>query len=240
MPEYMTYERLKELEFLFQDNKKLSWAYPVCPLMADGTFGEEEKLVDKRWYIYSSAKDRYLSNGSVDVQQYDANKRSTEKEKRVFFNRDYFRNALNGTLVARPEWFKMAEYNISKKGASRRSLYDQNFVFLGDGSIVPIQRAEALQVQSNRMYLFFDDTKKKYRNLLFFEDKPYNSYKYTQWELSYYSDISESELLAIYHPPALPIFVKDKRIGGLWVKQGQQLVKPSGVYLKQNGAIKKL
>lgn len=33
---------------------------------------------------------------------------------------------------------------------------------------------------------------------------------------------------------------KETRIGGLWVKQGQQLVKPSGVYVKQNGTIKKM
>ena len=49
-----------------------------------------------------------------------------------------------------------------------------------------------------------------------------------------------SDIIAAYHPPACPIFVKDKRIGGLWVKQGQQLVKPSGVYIKQNGTIKKM
>lgn len=49
-----------------------------------------------------------------------------------------------------------------------------------------------------------------------------------------------NDIIAAYHPPALPIFVKEKRIGGLWVKQGQQLVKPSGVYVKQNGTIKKM
>ena len=48
------------------------------------------------------------------------------------------------------------------------------------------------------------------------------------------------DIIAAYHPPACPIFVKDKRIGGLWIKQGQQLVKPSGVYVKQGGSIKKL
>lgn len=37
-----------------------------------------------------------------------------------------------------------------------------------------------------------------------------------------------------------PIYVGTKRIGGLWVKQGQQIVKPSGVYVKQNGTIKKM
>lgn len=47
-------------------------------------------------------------------------------------------------------------------------------------------------------------------------------------------------ILAAYHPPVLPIFVKEKRIGGLWVKQGEQLVKPSGVYVKQGGEIKKI
>lgn len=44
-----------------------------------------------------------------------------------------------------------------------------------------------------------------------------------------------------YHPPKTPaIFVKSKRIGGIWIKQGQQIVKPSGVYVKQGGAIKKI
>lgn len=48
-------------------------------------------------------------------------------------------------------------------------------------------------------------------------------------------------LAAYNQPPRFPaIFVKDKRIGGLWVKQGGQLVKPSGVYIKQNGTIKKM
>lgn len=49
-----------------------------------------------------------------------------------------------------------------------------------------------------------------------------------------------NDIIAAYHPPALPIFVKEKRIGGLWVKQGEQLVKPSGVYVKQGGEIKKI
>lgn len=52
--------------------------------------------------------------------------------------------------------------------------------------------------------------------------------------------ITGSDIIAAYHPPACPIFVKDKRINGLWVKQGQQIVKPSGVYVKQGGAIKKI
>lgn len=49
------------------------------------------------------------------------------------------------------------------------------------------------------------------------------------------------EIENAYHPPKTPpIFVKSKRIGGLWVKQGQQIVKPSGVYVKQGGEIKKI
>lgn len=49
------------------------------------------------------------------------------------------------------------------------------------------------------------------------------------------------EIEDAYHPPKTPaIFVKFKRISGLWVKQGQQLVKPSGVYVKQGGTVKKL
>ena len=49
-----------------------------------------------------------------------------------------------------------------------------------------------------------------------------------------------NDIIAAYHPPALPIFVKEKRIGGLWVKQGEQLVKLSEVYVKQGGEIKKI
>lgn len=37
-----------------------------------------------------------------------------------------------------------------------------------------------------------------------------------------------------------PIFVGTRRVSGVWMKQGQQLVKPSGVYIKQNGTIKKM
>ena len=37
-----------------------------------------------------------------------------------------------------------------------------------------------------------------------------------------------------------PIFVGTRRVSGMWIKQGQQIVKPSGVYVKQNGTIKKM
>lgn len=51
--------------------------------------------------------------------------------------------------------------------------------------------------------------------------------------------ISGRDLIAAYHPPACPIFAGTKRVSGIWIKQGQQIVKPSGVYVKQDGAIKK-
>lgn len=54
------------------------------------------------------------------------------------------------------------------------------------------------------------------------------------------SYLYKDDIFAAYHPPGFPIFVNSKRISGLWIKQGQQLVKPSGVYVKQGGTVKKL
>lgn len=43
-----------------------------------------------------------------------------------------------------------------------------------------------------------------------------------------------------YRPPWKAFFVKDKLLKGLWVKRGQYLQMPSSIYIKQNGAIKKI
>lgn len=54
--------------------------------------------------------------------------------------------------------------------------------------------------------------------------------------------IQTYEVAQFYNPnmKLTPIFVGTKRIGGLWVKQGQRIVKPSGVYIKKSGQIKAL
>lgn len=93
-------------------------------------------------------------------------------------------------------------------------------------------------------YYFKDEAKKFYHVK---EASPFttNDTKYMLVTVDKSATFRRSEIeagLAAYnHPPRFPaIFVKDKRINGLWVKQGGQLVKPSGVYIKQNGTIKKM
>ncbi|MBY0584795.1 hypothetical protein K5I04_04955 [Murdochiella sp. Marseille-P8839] len=237
MSEYMTLERLKELSFVIEKRTDTAkWEKPVYPLLADGTFGEAEAPVQDRFY--TEDRDYFERSGRTSIYCY----KSTTGENYGSFDKVFYRNAANGTIEARPEWFDQTKVRVFQSGTNKVE-YDkyqrQNYIFLGDGGIVGLQLGEYSVPNFNRLYMRYDQHSKNYQNIVFFENKPYGSYKYTKWTLGY---ATESELLAAYNPPPRfpAIFVGAKRIGGLWVKQGQQLVKPSGVYLKQNGAVKKL
>ncbi|WP_066925599.1 hypothetical protein [Murdochiella massiliensis] len=242
MPEYMTLERLKELEFYIytaeDPNKELE--RPTYPLMADGTFGEAEEPVQGRFYAAGSSYDRLKSGKTDYIIVY-----CCKSKIYISFDPDYSRNAINGTIEARPEWFdetKVGPY----PGGAREVEYSKygtkpDCIFLGDGGIAKLQFDERDAPKFNRLYMKYDSIYKKYDLLFFFENKPYSSYPYTKWSFRK-SRLTEKELLAAYNPPPRfpAIFVKSKRIGGLWVKRNQQLVKPSGVYVKQGGTVKKL
>lgn len=239
MPEYMTLERLKELSFVIEKRTSVAikWENPVYPLLSDGTFGEAEAPVQDRFY--TEDRDYFERSGSTSIYCY----KSTTGENYGSFDKVFYRNAANGTIEARPEWFDKTKVKVFQSGTNKveyaKYSEKQDRIFLGDGGICKLQLGEYFEPNFNRLYMKFDSARNKYKKIVFFENKPYNSYKYTKWTLD---DASERELLAAYNPPPRfpAIFVKDKRINGLWVKQGEQLVKPSGVYLKHNGAIKKL
>lgn len=237
MAEYMTLERLKGLSFVIEKREERNFKVPVYPLLADGTFGEVEAPVQDRFYIED--RSYFERSGSASIYCYQ----STTGENYARFDKVFFRNAANGTIEARPEWFDQTKVRVFQSGTNKveyeKYSEKQDRIFLGDGGICELQLGEYSVPNFNRLYMKFDSARNKYTKIKFFENKPYNSYKYTKWTLA---DATERELLAAYNPPPRfpAIFVESNRIGGLWVKQGQQLVKPSGVYVKQGGAVKKL
>lgn len=241
MAEYMTYERLKELNFGFYagENESQDWTKPVYPLLANGTLGEAETPVEGRFYAEEWMLSIWKTKGMVFCYRY-----KSAGENRVKFDRAFFRNAINGTIEARPEWFDKVkvEPHIGGDYKVRYPEYGKpDHIFLGDGGIAEIQFDERVAPKFNRLYMQYDSFYKKYKLMFFYENKPYGSYPYTKWWFRH-TDFTEKQLLAVYHPPERfpSIFVKNKRINGLWIKQGQQLVKPSGAYVKQGGAIKKI
>ena len=240
MAEYMTLERLKELSFVIEKRTDTAeWENPVYPLLADGTFGEAEAPVQDRFYMEDLGRSLFESKGYTSIHCYQ----STTGKNYGSFDKVFYRNAANGTIEARPEWFDQTKVRVYQSGTNRVEYAKygekQDCIFLGDGGICDLQFGEYYVPNFNRLYMKFDSALKKYTKIIFFENKPYGTYSYTKWTLD---NATEKELLAAYNPPPRfpAIFVKDKRISGLWVKQGQQIVKPSGVYLKQNVAVKKL
>lgn len=241
MPEYMTYERLKELNFYFYTNGSddRDWTKPVYPLLANGTLGEVETPVKGRFYAEEWQLSLWKMNGRVFCYRYKSG-----GEFRVNFDRAFFRNAINGTIEARPEWFDEVKVRPYPHGVSKVAYWNNetpDCIFLGDGGIAEIQWDERYAPKFNRLYMKYDGYFKTYKLMFFFENKPYNSDPYTEWTFGH-DDFTEKKLLAAYHPPERfpSIFIKSKRINGLWIKQGQQIVKPSGAYVKQGGAIKKI
>ncbi|WP_066924654.1 hypothetical protein [Murdochiella massiliensis] len=239
MAEYMTLERLKELSFVIEKRTSIAikWENPVYPLLADGTFGEVEAPVQDRFY--TEDRGYFERSGSTSIYCY----KSTTGENYGGFDRVFYRNAANGTIEARPEWFDQTKVRVFQSGTNKveyaKYSEKQDCIFLGDGGICDLQFGEYSVPNFNRLYMKFDSALKRYTKIVFFENKPYGTYSYTKWTLD---NATERELLAAYNPPPRfpAIFVGTKRIGGLWVKQGQQLVKPSAVYVRQNGVIKKV
>lgn len=104
----------------------------------------------------------------------------------------------------------------------------------------------------NRLYVFSNDRFAPWRDdikkinidkLIFFEKNPAATDRWDQtikWENSSSVPGNIGDLFRNYRPPKIPFFVKDKRVSDIYIKHGSSIVKPSSIFIKQDGAIKKI